>query len=216
MASRVGAVINLIKEIAALNPTQEKTIIRHLLILLKIRETKLVSDIAAKLKRTSSQMPVDPENRVVSAILAKEAEALNLFKFFTAEEVKTLENYLFSLVSKNPNSLASFLAKKLNAEIQDRYNLDNLQDARTKDFCVKSAFRNSDYHEDFQLSLKSPVTDQAILELIKEFYLGRGYQLEVSRIEGGIGAMFKSEKEVLFVTATPVANVVIVTVSVWD
>ena len=213
MASKVGAVINLVQEIVALDFKREKPTIRQLLIPLQIRETQVVSEAIAQLKILSAEISADQRYNAARFILSKETEILALFQELTTEEAKTLENYFLSVISKDPNSLASFLAKKLGAEIQDRYNLDNFPDPRAKEFIVKMAFRNTDYQEDFQLKIKSPTANQSVFDLIKEFYFGKGYQLGSAKIDRDMGLMLKKDKEFLFIVTTQVADILMVTVT---
>ena len=211
MASRVRAVINLVQELSALDPKRQKPTIRQLLILLKIRKTQLVSKAAAKLLEYSVKIAIDPEYKTISLVLAKEAEILTLFQGIADEEVKILEKYLRFLDSNGPDSLANFLAKKIDAEIQDRHNLDNFSDPKIKAMIVNMALGNVDYEEDFQLKIKPAMLDFDLMQLIIEYYVARGYKLKSKNDLSGL--MFEKGKNFLFINVSQFEAVIMVTVT---
>ncbi|GEM_PF-5163531 len=211
MASRVGSVINLVQELVALDPKRERPTVRQLLILLKIRETQLVSEAAVQLKILSSKMAADPKYKTASLVLSKEAEILNLFQNLAAEEAKTLEKYLHSLDSRRPDSLANFLAEKLDAEIQDRHNLDNFPDPKMKAAVVNMALGNVDYEEDFQLKVKPTASNSDLFQLIIEYYIARGYKLKSQ--DSLLGLMFEKDQKFLFVTVSQFKVIIMITVT---
>lgn len=216
MASRVGSIINLVQELSALDPKRERPTVRQLLIFLKIRKTPLISATIAELKELSFQLAANPKYKIVSLVISKEREILTLFPDLTAEEAKILEKYLRSLDSRQQDSLAGFLAKALNAEIQDRHNPDNFSESNMKVFTINMALRNVDYQEDFQLKIKTSVPNSTIFDLVIGFYVNKGYQL-MNRMGNGyhnLALMFEKEKEILFVNISPDNPIIQVTVNI--
>ncbi len=215
MTGRVAQMVSLTEQVLLLKPAWQRKVAATLLNFLRIRKDWTYEAGMEDLVYSAREMQKDPKLETESDLLLSEAEIAGQFTKLTGPEAEELEKYFVSLLLKGENSLAAHLAKALNGQIGDYWNISHFRDSRIKEFAAMRSMDNADdedREEDFALRVAQPVSCADIFRVIKEHYIRQGYRFVNESLRCSV--MLQKEEKFIAVVVTNSGTEILVTVNV--
>jgi len=216
MNELLATIIKCVEGDLSFQPDLKQEVAKTLLSLLKVRKQEnyllssimILGQLEEKFDSKAKMIKKLDEKGLGFASIHESKIAAGTFPDLSESEVNEIKTYLEGLISHREETLEQYMSQELGITAKESYDPDDYTNEGPKLMATALAMFNSGNLEDFTIMLQEEVSKAKILEIIKRFYVNRGYD-----VRENLSAFFLSkEKDELMVNMSYFGDKVMVSV----